>query len=485
MTQATLVERTAAPAIDFTHARRADGAPPLLRLLGEPAARTPRRRLAARHAPAVVAWFDVAFGVPVVFAAALLDSHLKSGLAALAATLLASLLCGRYRHAEVAVGRGALEDLPRLLQASALATLALALCADAIEGRPFDAEALVAFWGLLLAAPLLGQLAASAAGALIAPERCLVIGEPEERGRLRRHVATVAGARLQLAAAVGLDEVGRGDDARLTIEQLIAHHRVDRVMVLAAGDDDRSAQAARRARNAGTRVSVVSRAVEPVGPDAHVELVGGSVMLSTDSCEPWRGHRAAKRALDIAGAALGLVLLSPLLAAIALAIKTTSKGPVLFWQTRVGLNGRRFRIAKFRTMVADAEALKHELRERNETVGLFKIADDPRITRAGRILRRTSLDELAQLINVLRGDMSLVGPRPLVCDEDAQIVGWHRDRLRLKPGMTGPWQILGSARIPLQDMVALDQQYVASRSLWLDIRILLRTVVFVAGRRGL
>jgi exopolysaccharide biosynthesis polyprenyl glycosylphosphotransferase len=485
MTQATIVERTAAPATK-SHARRADGAPPLLRLLGEPAARArPRRRIAARHAPAVVAWFDVVFGLPVVVVAATVGGQLHAGLAALAATLLASLLCGRYRHAEVAVARGALEDLPRLLQASALATLALALVADGVEGRPFDAEALVAFWGLLLAAPLLGQLASSAAGGLIAPERCLVIGEPAERERLRRHVATVTGARLDLAADVALDEIGRGDDSRLTIEQLIARHRADRVIVLAAADGDRSAQAARRARNAGMRVSVVARAVEAVGPDAHVELVGGSVVLSTDSCEPWRGHRAAKRALDIAGAVFGLVLLAPLLAVIAIAIKTTSKGPVLFWQTRVGLNGRRFRIAKFRTMVADAEALKHQLREHNETVGLFKIADDPRITRVGRILRRTSVDELAQLINVLRGDMSLVGPRPLVCDEDAQIVGWHRDRLRLKPGMTGPWQILGSARIPLQDMVALDQQYVASRSLWLDIRILLRTVVFVAGRRGL
>jgi exopolysaccharide biosynthesis polyprenyl glycosylphosphotransferase len=491
MNDAAVAERTDAlrhdeQTIDAARGEAVLSAPPLLRVLTTSEPRASRRPLPAQHAPALVATFDVAFAVPVVWATSLFASHAGAVLVALAAILAVSMLSGRYRVAEVAVERGALEELPRLLQASTLATLALALWADGVELAPLHANVLVAFWGLLLAALLLGHVASTvAASALVEAERCLVIGDRAERDRLRRHLGTVGDGRLDLAGAIALEDIGRGDDGRMTIEELIAHHRADRVIVLTADDDDRSAQAARRARNAGVRVSVASRVVEPMGPGAHVELVGGSVLLSTGPCELPRGHRIAKRALDIAGAATLLVALAPLLAIVAVAVKATSKGPVLFWQTRVGLLGRRFRIAKFRTMVADAETLKEGLRDRNQTVGLFKIADDPRITRVGRLLRRTSLDELPQLINVLRGDMSLVGPRPLVCDEDELIVGWHRDRLRLKPGMTGPWQILGSARIPLQDMVALDQHYVANRSLWLDVRIMLRTATFVIARKGL
>ena len=141
---------------------------------------------------------------------------------------------------------------------------------------------------------------------------------------------------------------------------------------------------------------------------------------------------------------------------------------------------------KFRSMVADAERIKDELREHNEADGgLFKITDDPRITRVGRFLRKTSLDELPQLLNVVRGDMSLVGPRPLVPDEDALIEGWQRRRLAVRPGMTGLWQIFGSSRIPMHEMVKIDYLYGANWSIWLDLKILLRTVPYVIRRRGM
>ena len=141
---------------------------------------------------------------------------------------------------------------------------------------------------------------------------------------------------------------------------------------------------------------------------------------------------------------------------------------------------------KLRSMVVDAEARKVELREHNEVQGgLFKISDDPRITRVGRLLRRTSLDELPQLLNVLAGDMSLVGPRPLIPDEDSLITGWQRRRLSLRPGMTGLWQIFGSSRIPMNEMVKIDYIYGANWSRWLDLRILLRTIPYVLSRRGL
>ena len=159
---------------------------------------------------------------------------------------------------------------------------------------------------------------------------------------------------------------------------------------------------------------------------------------------------------------------------------------MFFRQQRVGRHGKHFDLLKFRTMVPNAEALKDSLRDRNEAQpGLFKIADDPRVTRVGKLLRKSALDELPQLLNIILGEMSLVGPRPLVIDEDRHVEGWYRRRLELMPGMTGPWQILGPARVPLNEMGAMDYLYVANWSLWGDVKILLRTVPHVLGRRGL
>jgi len=198
-----------------------------------------------------------------------------------------------------------------------------------------------------------------------------------------------------------------------------------------------------------------------------------------------RSSKALKRTFDLAVGTIVLLLLSPLFAAISLAILLDSRGSIFFGQIRVGREGKHFQILKFRSMVADADARKDELRSINEAGdGLFKITNDPRVTRVGRFLRATSLDELPQLLNVLRGEMSLVGPRPLVVDEDAQVVGLDRSRLHLTPGMTGPWQVMG-ARVPMQEMVAIDYLYVASWSLWLDLKLLLRTVRHVARRGNL
>jgi lipopolysaccharide/colanic/teichoic acid biosynthesis glycosyltransferase len=169
----------------------------------------------------------------------------------------------------------------------------------------------------------------------------------------------------------------------------------------------------------------------------------------------------------------------------AIAIKLDSAGPVFYRQRRIGRHGQSFVMLKFRTMVDGADRQKAALREANESNGLFKLKDDPRVTRVGALLRKTSLDELPQLINVLRGDMSLVGPRPLVPDEDENIGGWYRRRSQITPGMTGVWQLHGPVRIPLAEMVKLDYLYVANWSIWSDVKILLQTVPHVLGRRGL
>jgi lipopolysaccharide/colanic/teichoic acid biosynthesis glycosyltransferase len=180
-----------------------------------------------------------------------------------------------------------------------------------------------------------------------------------------------------------------------------------------------------------------------------------------------------------------LLVLSPLLALLALLVRLDSPGPAIYRQTRVGREGRLFTMWKFRTMVVGADALKPALLASNEADGLFKIAADPRMTRVGRRLRSLSLDELPQLVNVLRGEMSLVGPRPLVADDDGRITGLDRRRLFLTPGMTGHWQVLGSSRLPLAEMIKLDYLYVATWSLWTDVKILLRTVPYLLARRGM
>jgi lipopolysaccharide/colanic/teichoic acid biosynthesis glycosyltransferase len=193
--------------------------------------------------------------------------------------------------------------------------------------------------------------------------------------------------------------------------------------------------------------------------------------------------------MDLALASLGLLVFAPLLVGIAIAIKATSRGPVLFRQVRMGYQGRTFRIMKFRTMVVDAEELKPELSHLNmhlsEDARMFKIPDDPRVTAVGRVLRRWSLDELPQLVNVVRGDMSLVGPRPLILEEDSFVEEWARRRLDLKPGITGPWQALGASNIPFDEMVRLDYLYITNWSLYDDVKWLWRTIPsLVHGRHA-
>jgi lipopolysaccharide/colanic/teichoic acid biosynthesis glycosyltransferase len=220
--------------------------------------------------------------------------------------------------------------------------------------------------------------------------------------------------------------------------------------------------------------------------DGGLHALPGAQAIGSGRLDLTRSAMRVKRALDLLGATLGLLALAPLIAVIAAAIKLDGGGAVLYRQLRVGRHGKRFEMLKFRTMVPGADAMKEALRAHNEARGgLFKIAQDPRVTRVGRWLRRSALDELPQLLNVLKGEMSLVGPRPLVVEEDKRIAGWRRRRLELMPGMTGPWQILGPTRASLGEMVAIDYRYVEHWSLWKDLEILLRTVPHVVGRRGL
>ena len=192
-----------------------------------------------------------------------------------------------------------------------------------------------------------------------------------------------------------------------------------------------------------------------------------------------------KRSFDLVGASLILLVLSPLLLAVALAVKITSRGPVLYRSMRPGIGGITFACFKFRTMYADADARQADLEERNEASGaLFKIRDDPRMTPVGRVIRRYSIDELPQLFNVLLGQMSLVGPRPLPQRDYDRLEDWHKKRYLVLPGITGLWQVSGRADLDFDDLVRLDFLYLERWSVFLDLSILLKTVPAVISKRG-
>ncbi len=213
-------------------------------------------------------------------------------------------------------------------------------------------------------------------------------------------------------------------------------------------------------------------------------------MTPNGRCGRWRisscsGCRSGNGPSTWRAHSIALLLLAPLFAIVALAIKATSRGPVFFRQKRSGLGGKEFVMLKFRSMVADAETRKRQLLAMNEQDGpAFKLKNDPRVTRIGRFLRRTSIDELPQLWNVLGGDMSLVGPRPLPCDEAQSCRGWLRQRLDVTPGLTCIWQVHGRSRVSFADWVRMDVQYIRFRSLGRDMKLLLQTVPAIMSQRG-
>jgi exopolysaccharide biosynthesis polyprenyl glycosylphosphotransferase len=393
---------------------------------------------------------------------------------------------GLYARPGRGLGRSTLAEVPRLAQLATLLTLLCSLVGDRIVATPWDVTTTVALWVLLLFALPVGRGLARRLPAALAPERCLVIGSIDRLSRVRRTIHGLSGGRGIVIGWVRSEHVPSGDDGADLLRELVEYHAAEHVFIAPEIADSRETLVLIHGlERLDVRVTVLPRLLELASATLTAEVLGAAAALDVRRPGLSRTERTIKRALDIVGAATLLVLTAPVAAAIGLAVRATSPGPILFRQPRIGRDGRPFTMLKFRSMVRDAEARKQQLRSRNEAEGLFKIADDPRITSVGRILRRTSLDELPQLLNVLRGDMSLVGPRPLVPEEDSAIAGWHRRRLRMRPGMTGVWQAMGSARVPMDEMVELDNLYVLSWSPWLDLKILVRTVDVIVGRRGL
>jgi exopolysaccharide biosynthesis polyprenyl glycosylphosphotransferase len=397
-------------------------------------------------------------------------------------------LLGLYDRDETLVRKTTLDESPGTFQAATLVGLALWL-GGALTGPRAEFAVL---WALLFVTTIGLRAAARAIVArVVAVERCVFVGDVAEYARLgaKLEARATKACLVSCVSPQSLDAYGDTPPGAgaVSLVTLLAHSGAQRVIIEpTALPSPETLDLVRALKELGLRVSLLPKVLDVVGTAVEFDELDGMTILGVRSFGMSRSSWVAKRSFDLVVGALAALLAAPVMAVIAVAIKLDSGGPVFFRQVRIGRDGKPFEILKFRTMVADAEQRKEELRKLHElpSIGLFKLCDDPRMTRVGRILRPSCLDELPQIINVLRGEMSVVGPRPLVLDEDAQIHGWDRRRLELTPGMTGRWQIAGSARVPLAEMVKIDYLYAARWSLWTDLKILLRTIPVILGRRG-
>ena len=425
--------------------------------------------------------------VTIVVGGALLEADLVNlgSIVGLPLIVFAAKTLGLYDRDELVVHKTTLNDAPKLFYVTTLFTLVYTVVQADLQDTTIATETILVLWSLMMVTIMVARWTARRIARSSTPrERCVLVGDTAHAERVRRMLDSHPNLSAELVAVIPFARLtARGEDAHEFGEYL---RRSDFHRVIVTHTDANAGDmidTIRIFKSRGIKVSVLPTLFDVLGSAVEFDDLGGATLLGVRRYGLTRSSQFLKRSLDVAVASAALIALAPLFATIAFLIKRSSPGPVFFRQTRVGRGDTRFRIVKFRTMRSDAEERKLELLDRNETRGLFKISDDPRITGIGRVLRRSSLDELPQLINVLRGEMSLVGPRPLVVDEDEQVAGWHRRRLDLTPGMTGAWQILGN-RVPLEDMVSLDYLYIVNWSLWSDIEILLRTMPHVLGRRN-
>ena len=403
-------------------------------------------------------------------------------------TVLVFAQAGLYRQRELRPGAGQI--------LASLIVVALIVLAFGIgTGYDFTTSGLIPT-SVLVSAVTIGLLRAAYESASLElmravgiRRRVVLVGQGESLVRLRQSLAAARGGlTYEFVGAVapgpvpGLRLLGSRAELPLVLEQV----RPDEVILAEASLEERAVlEVVEQAHGQGIKVRLapdttellVQRGEYVPGQGAPLFELRPPVLTGWD----W----AVKRTFDIVVSGLVLILGLPLWALIAVAIKLDSRGPIFFVDRRVGVGERDFGMLKFRTMVAEASSLQSELEAANEAEGaLFKIRDDPRVTRVGRFLRRFSLDEIPQIVNVLKGEMSLVGPRPLPLRDYRLLEDWHRARYSVLPGMTGLWQISGRSGLTFDDLVRLDFTYLENWSIWLDITIIARTIPAVITRRG-
>lgn len=400
---------------------------------------------------------------------------------------------------------GAADEIGPVLQMATLWSWGTLLALSAVRPEHVPVSKMALFWVLALILPmaLRSAIRAFAKRQVWYLQNALIIGPLDQATTLlekilRHHewginvVACVEGSGTNLPTArdnrlLELVPVLGGDP---DIVELVHRLEIDRVMLTPAlSESRRRVEVVCELSELGIHLDLVPSWSDVVGTRFEVNEMEGMPLLTMPRPRLQRSARRLKRALDLAVGTVALVVLAPVIAACAIAIKLDSPGPVFFRQRRVGRDDRPFRVFKFRSMYVDADSRKDDVARLNfhgggNDSGMFKIRDDPRITRVGRFLRRYSLDELPQLFNILRGEMSFVGPRPLIETEDRQIEGRFRRRLSLTPGLTGLWQAHGRSDIPFEQMVNLDYLYVTNWSLWGDVKLVMRTVSAVLRGSG-
>jgi exopolysaccharide biosynthesis polyprenyl glycosylphosphotransferase len=461
----------------------------LLNAVGEVA----RRR---QRVPPVTALLFLDGAVAATLALALqADEPLLAAIAAIMTLLFVAVL-GGYRLGDSMTADG-MSELRRLGLAAILATWVVTLVDDALGGS------ISALGSIAMVCALGGCLVAVRASLRLRHparlERVVVIGS----GRTARRIMDLASRhperRFEVVGVLD-DRPGKsfgsnppvvGRVSRLPV--LLSRGEVDRVVVaLGTADDAAVLRVLRKCDPFGIPVDVLPRFFELIGHQARRYRIGATPMLTIRGHAECALQRQVKRCFDVAAATTILVLTAFPCLIIAALIRRNDHGPVLFRQRRIGKDGQPFDVLKFRTMVSDADRIGDERIARvggvNMTVAdavtMLKPQDDPRVTRFGRVLRASSLDELPQLVNVLKGDMSLVGPRPLRDFEVDSLAGWERDRLTVRPGMTGLWQVSGRSAVDWEERISMDYLYVRHWSLVGDMRILCDTVPALLGRRG-
>jgi exopolysaccharide biosynthesis polyprenyl glycosylphosphotransferase len=412
--------------------------------------------------------------------------------------LAALWVYGMYREPARSVGGfnlgEGLSGLTALTAASWLLLIVLVLA----MGSQTPVAPLIAFWFLMIIlVPLarwVGRVTVWSRASF--KERVLIIGAGEVGHTLAAKIAAHPEYRIRLVGFLDDGEPRRNGTSAPAIpvigsladlDAIVEHEGVDRVIVaFSRARHNDFLRIVRACADSGVKVNIVPRLFEVVSSQALVDDVEGIPLLDVGHVELSRFNMAVKRAFDLVIGGLLCVVVLPFMGVIAIVIKLDSRGPVFYRQERMGRGGKPFWIYKFRSMYTGADEERLELaEEQNDYDGpMFKLKEDPRITRVGGTLRRWSIDEVPQILNVMKGDMSLVGPRPLWIEEAKQCRGWTQKRLDITPGMTGLWQVLGRTNIPFDEMVKLDYMYVTGWSLSWDIKLLLQTVPAVLNKRG-
>jgi len=386
-----------------------------------------------------------------------------------------------------------LNDAPSLFHALVLGTLGMWLYYKVLTPVPQLSFEEVVIFGLVSLPTITALRAVLRARNLRAqgPERVFAIAPPSDVTLLRRKLDNHPEYEMAVVGAVAREAIEE-QDLELwgdldQVEDLMVSKQIDHVIARLDAHylpQEQLRALMRACHREGVRFSCFPPVMGLLPPGIEVNHLEGMGLLTSNPPVLSRSARIVKRGLDIVLSILSLALLAPLIALIALAVRLDSKGPVLYRQTRVGRHDERFELLKFRTMVVDADRLDEDLMKRSTDPDWLVMEEDPRVTRLGRFLRRNSLDELPQLWNVLKGDMSMVGPRPLSERDDSKVRGWKRHRLDLVPGITGYWQVLGRNNIPFEEMLEVDYAYVSGWSLWHDMKLLLQTAPAVLRRRG-